>query len=159
LLRDWGVSSYAGRCAARGVANASGETPAELAASATGAATFDLQAGVISGINFEEALRRSQRRTIEVARDMVSGQTRFSSATARIAIAGGEARIEDARAQGPGAIVEATGTIGLITRDWRVKLLATQATELGRPSPDAPRLGFALSGSWMAPLLTATGDD
>jgi AsmA protein len=159
LLQDLGVPSYSGRCALNAELRATGASPAEIAASAKGAATVELQAGAVAGINFEEALRRSQRRPIEVARDMIAGQTKFAEASARVEISGGEARIAEAGAQGPGAIFEASGTIGVISRDWRVKILATQASGLGEASPDSVRLGFTLSGPWNAPTLAAAGED
>jgi AsmA protein len=159
LLQDWGVPSYSGRCALEADLRATGASPAEIAASAKGSANIELQAGVVAGINFEEALRRSQRRPIEIARDMIAGQTKFAEARARVEIADGEARIAEASAQGPGAIFEASGAIGLVARDLRVKILATQASALGAVTADAARLGFILSGPWAAPTLATVGED
>lgn len=159
LLQDWGVNAYSGLCDLDATLSAAGGSPAEIAASANGSAKIELQDGSVAGINFEEALRRSQRRPIEVARDMVVGQTKFASARARVEIGGGEARIAEATAQGPGMIFAASGAIGLVARDWRVKILATQASGLGVVTPDSTRLAFTLSGPWTAPTLATSGED
>ena len=50
----------------------------------SGTVSLDLQPGVIDGVNVEEALRRSQRRPTDVARDMAIGQTTFTRARAQL---------------------------------------------------------------------------
>lgn len=153
LLNDLGVASYSGRGGFQGTLRAEGASPAELVAAARGSVTLDLQDGALAGINFEEALRRGQRRPIDISRDMASGSTKFASARARLEIADGEARIDSASAQGPGAILEASGTIGLVDREWRARIGAMQASTAGAPSTDAARLTISVSGPWAAPTF------
>jgi hypothetical protein len=155
VLNEWGVTAYAGRGGYEGSLRAVGASPAELAASLSGSATFELQAGTLNGVNFEEALRRSVRHPVDFARDMSTGETNFSSARARLEIAGGQAQIIEARMEGPGAIVEVQGAIDIAARAWRARIEAMQASAAGEPSVDAARLTIGLFGPWSAPTMAA----
>jgi AsmA protein len=155
VLSEWGVTAYAGRGGYEGSLHAVGASPAELAASLSGSATFELQDGTINGVNFEEALRRSVRRPVDFARDMSTGETNFSSARARLEIAGGQAQIVEARMEGPGALVEVEGAIDIAARAWRARIEAMQASAVGEPSVDAARLTIGLFGPWSAPTMAA----
>jgi AsmA protein len=156
LLSDCGFKSYSGRGALHTLLKASGDSPAELVTSAQGSATVDLDGGAVAGINFEEALRRSLRRPVDVARDMATGQTKFASAGARLTIADGEARIVEAHTQGPGATLEVQGAIDLKDREWRARIVAMQASAMGAPSVDAAHLTLDFVGPWRAPTLSPT---
>jgi len=155
VLSEWGVTAYAGRGGYEGSLHAIGSSPAEIAASLSGSATFELQAGTINGVNFEQALRRSVRRPVDFARDMSTGETNFSSARGRLEIAGGQAQIVEARMEGPGAIVEAQGAIDIAARAWRARIEAMQASAVGEPSVDAARFTIGLFGPWSAPTMAA----
>jgi AsmA protein len=155
LLSDWGVSAYSGHGAMEAKLHAVGASPAELAASLSGTATLDLQEGAIAGVNFEQALRRSLRRAVDLPRDMAIGQTKFDSARARLEIEDGQARIAEARTDGPGAIISAQGVIDIVAREWRARIHAIQASALGAPSVDAAQLTIALFGPWASPTITA----
>jgi AsmA protein len=154
-LREWGITAYAGRGGYKGSLHAVGASPAELAASLSGSASFELQAGTINGVNFEQALRRSVRRPIDFTRDMSTGDTNFSSARVRLEIAGGQAQIVEARMEAPGAIVEVQGAIDIAARAWRARIEAMQASAVGEPSVDAARLTIGLFGPWSAPTMAA----
>ncbi len=155
LVNDWGSSSYSGRGAIGAKLHASGASALELAASLGGAATLDLQEGAVDGVNFEEALRRSQRRPVDVPRDMAIGQTKFESARVQLEINQGQAKILEAQTDGPGAIISAEGVIDIVAREWRTKVHAMQAGALGAPSVDAARLTLAFSGPWASPTIFA----
>lgn len=155
LLSEWGVAALAGSGGYEATLHAVGASPAELTASLSGSASFELDGGAIVGVNFEQALRRSQRRPVDFVRDMAIGQTNFSSARARLEIADGEAQIVDARLEGPGAIVQVQGAIDIAAREWRARIEAMQTSAVGAPSADAARLSIALSGPWTAPTIAA----
>jgi AsmA protein len=155
LLSEWGASSYTGRGALEAKLHAIGASPAELAASLSGTATLELQEGAIAGVNFEEALRRSLRRPVDIPRDMAIGQTKFDSARAQLEILNGQARIVEAQTDGPGAIISAQGVIDIVAREWRTKIHAIQAGALGAPSVDAAQLTLALFGPWASPTIVA----
>ena len=101
-LSDFGWSGYAGRGGFDFSLRSTGFAPANSVGSLTGTASFDLQAGVINGVSIEEAMRRSLRRPIDVARDLAIGQTTFTRARAQFAVANGKATISGARIEGPG---------------------------------------------------------
>ena len=155
LLGDWGVTSYSGRGKFEATLQASGGSPAQIVASARGGAKIDLESGIVTGLNFEEALRRSQRRPLDLARDLMTGQTKFDSAQARLDVSNGVARIAEARTQGPGASLEVQGAIDFAAREWNARIVATQASGVGAPSIDAARLTISVLGPWAAPILSA----
>jgi len=155
LVSDWGSSSYSGRGAIEAKLHAAGASAVELAASLSGAATLDLQEGAVDGVNFEEALRRSQRRALDVPRDMAIGQTKFASARVQLEIRDGQARILEAQTGGPGAVISAEGAIDIVAREWRTRIHAIQAGAFGAPSVDAARLTLAFVGPWASPTIFA----
>jgi AsmA protein len=155
LVTEWGASAYSGAGGMEAKLHALGASPAELAASLSGTATLELQEGAIAGVNFEEALRRSQRRPVDLSRDMTIGQTKFESARVQLEINDGQARIVEAQTDGPGAIISAEGVIDVVAREWRTKIHAIQAGALGAPSVDAARLTLAFFGPWASPTVVA----
>jgi AsmA protein len=157
-LADFGWTGYHGRGGIELSLRSTGASPADAVASLAGTATIELQAGVIAGVNIEEAMRRSQRRPVDVARDMATGQTTFTRARAQLAIASGKATIADASVEGPGALLAIEGAIDLPARQLNARLVATQADAQGAPSVDAARLTIVFSGPWSAPaVVTAPG--
>ncbi len=154
-LADFGWSGYRGRGGFDVSLRSTGASPAEAVASLSGTASLDLQPGVIDGVSIEEAMRRSMRRPIDVARDMAIGQTAFTSAHAKFAIANGKATISAGRVEGPGAVLAVEGSIDIAAREFHTRLLATQADAQGTPSTDAAQLTIVLSGPWSAPAVAA----
>jgi AsmA protein len=155
LLRPFGVEALSGRASLKVEAAAEGETPEAVVASAHAQANFNAENGAILGLDFEDALRRNQRRPLDIARDLTTGQTPFDSAAAELAIDGGLARIVAARLAGPGVNIESNGEIDLSGCAWRTRFEASQADAQGAPTSDAARLNLELSGSWTHPSLSA----
>jgi AsmA protein len=124
-----------------------------LAHALEGKATIRLAPGVIDGLSFEEALRRSERRPIDVSNDMRMGRTVFSQAAATLAIAGGGAGVVNASLTGPGVNVSLGGSLDILA--WRMWLRATanQTDENGVPMTKGPRLDFDIEGPWSAPSV------
>ena len=120
----------------------------------SGAASLDLQAGVIDGVNIEEAMRRSQRRPIDVARDMAIGQTHFSRGRAQLTVANGAPKITEARIEGPGSTIDIDGVIDIAAATSTGAGGDVQADAQGAPSADAARLTIVLSGPWSAPTVS-----
>jgi AsmA protein len=154
-LADLGWNRYRGRGGLDFSLRSTGFAPADSVASLAGAASLDLQPGVIDGVSIEEAMRRSLRRPIDVARDMAIGQTTFTRARAQFTIANGIAEIGGARVEGPGSVLAIEGAIDIAAREFRTRLVATQADAQGAPSTDAARLTIMLSGPWSAPTVAA----
>ena len=155
LLRPFGVEALSGRASLKVEAAAEGETPEAVVASAHAQANFKAENGAILGLDFEEALRRNQRRPLDIARDLTTGQTPFDSANAELAIDDGRARIVAARLAGPGVNIESNGEIDLSGCAWRTRFEASQADAQGAPTSDAARLNLELSGPWLGPLSAA----
>lgn len=154
-LADFGWSGYRGRGSFDLSLKATGLSPDQAIASLAGTAAIDLQAGLVEGVNVEEAIRRSQRRPIDVDRDITTGQLRFSRARARFIVSGGKAKIVSAQADGPGAALSAQGAFDLAARRLDVRAIATQADAQGATSANAARLTIMLSGPWAAPAVIA----
>src|SRR5262249_51151269 len=127
LLASFGERSFVGEGALKASFHARGRSPAEIVASANGEGSLDVADGALRRLNFEEALRRGQRRLIDVARDMGAGATRFGAAHGRLEISNGEARFVDAATQGPGVALSLTGAIDLAARAWRARVVARQS--------------------------------
>jgi AsmA protein len=154
-LADFGWNGYRGRGSIDVSLRSTGFAPADSVASLAGAASLDLQPGVIDGVSIEEAMRRSLRRPIDVARDMAIGQTRFTRARAQFTVANGVAQIGGARVEGPGSVLAVEGAIDIAAREFHTRVAATQVDAQGAPSADAARLTILLSGPWPAPTVEA----
>ncbi|MGO9741254.1 MAG: AsmA family protein [Roseiarcus sp.] len=156
LTRAFGRQRLSGRASFDLAAEAEGDDAGTIVRTARGEASLKAENGAIEGVGFEEALRRSQRRPLEVARDLAEGDTTFTTAEAKLAIHDGEARVETAQLAGPGAIVDASGVIDLAGCAWGIDVAAAQANSEGAPSPGAVRLELAVDGPWAAPSLSVT---
>jgi AsmA protein len=153
LLSEFGAPEFSGQGSVKASIRARGRSAAEIVATADGEGTLEIGDGALGSVNFEEALRRGQRRPLDVARDMNAGATRFASARGRIEISHGEARFIDAGTQAPGVSLALTGALDLIYRAWRARLEARQTSLDGQPTPDGAHMDFALEGPWGAPVL------
>jgi AsmA protein len=122
--------------------------------SLAGRANATLTAGSIDGVSVEDALRRSQRRAIDVARDLGDGATHFLRGRMRLTIANGAATIDEGHIEGPGSTIDIGGMIDIVNRSWQAQARAVQTDSQGAPSADAARLTIILSGPWSAPNVS-----
>ncbi len=153
LAAEFGARDFAGAGALKVSIRARGLTPADIVASADGEGSIEIADGVLRNVNFEEALRRAQRRLIDVARDMNAGATRVGSARGRIEISDGEARFTNVAGKAPGLSLSLTGAIDLQARAFRAQVTARQSAEDGTATPDGAHVDFALYGPWSGPVL------
>ena len=137
---------------------ASGGELAEAIGTIGGTAEFMVQDGTIAGLNLEEALRRSQHRVIDPARDMAAGDSHFTEARLDLVFNDGLGEIARGRVDSPAAVAEAEGVIDLLHREIRARVSARQVGPEGAPSPDAARLGISIRGPWALPSLTTIPD-
>jgi AsmA protein len=154
LLGDFGLSAASGQGGGEFTLRSAGVSPAALVRGLNGNAEVELTGGAIDGVSFEEALRRSLRRSIDPGSDMRMGQTAFTEAAARLKIADGRAEILSALLKGPGINVTVEGAFDLAMRRIDAKATAVQADGAGIPTPDGPRLVFGVAGPWMAPAVS-----
>ena len=154
-LAGQGTPNFSGHGTLKATLRARGRAPAEIVASADGAGSIEIVDGALLNVNFEEALRRAQRRPVDPARDMNAGATRFAAASGRFEISDGEARFLDAETRAPGVSLILGGAIDLNNRAWRASLQARQSAADGAPAPDGAHIDFKLVGPWDAPSLAA----
>jgi AsmA protein len=154
LMHPFGRKSLSGRVTGEFDFTGAGESPASLVETAHGQLRIDAVDGEIRGVNFEEALRRSQRRSLDLARDLAVGKTMFSKVSAELTIADGAAVFESARLIAPGLCIAGAGRVELAERAWAAAIDARQADSQGDPSAEGASLSLGLNGSWRSPKLS-----
>jgi AsmA protein len=135
-----------------------GASPAAVVAALGGSASLKLDQGAITGINLEEALRRSQRRPIDVARDMRIGGTAFDTLALEFALGQGIAHIVNGELAARGVAADLQGQVDLPAQNWDLHANAMQTDAAGQASKDGARLSFDIEGPWTSPTIRATGD-
>jgi AsmA protein len=153
LFSDFGWSAYSGQGDGQMTFEAAGDNPAAMAQALTGKATVKLAPGVVDGISFEEALRRSERRPIDIFNDMRMGRTVIGGAAAILTIEKGGEGVVKGSMIGPGVHLSLSGTIDVVARRLAARATATQIGGDGLPTPNGPRLDFDMTGPWSAPII------
>jgi AsmA protein len=153
LIADLGSAAYSGQGGAELSLQASGDSPAALAKSLSGDASIKLGAGVIEGLSFEEALRRSERRSINPVTDMRTGRTVFNEAEARATIEKGEAHVRTAAMIGPGVLITMKGGADLVARALATQFIASRADQHGAPDLIGPQINVTITGPWRSPII------
>ena len=125
---DFGWRVPSGQGVARFAVKTSGESPAAAVARLSGSASLEMVQGAIAGVNLEEALRRSQRRPIDVARDMRLGGTAFDRLTVALALDKGVAQVASGEMTSDGVGGKARGG----DRSGRPKLEFARAGDTDR---------------------------
>ncbi len=156
---EFGWSGYHGRGDVEATLKSTGFAASDSILSLSGQASATLKAGAVDGVSVEEAMRRSLRRPVDVARDLANGATRFSLAKVRLSLAGGVATIDEGHIEGPGSAIEVSGTIDIADRTVEARAYAAQSDAQGAPSPDAARLTIMLFGPWSALNVTTSSGD
>jgi AsmA protein len=157
-LADFGRPTATGRGAARFSVETSGVSPAAAVAALTGTAALEAADGGIIGVNLEEALRRSQRRPIDVARDMRLGGTAFDKLAVSLSLDNGRARVERGAMESRGVNAGVEGLVDLVAQQWALRVNAVQTDAAGEESQNAAHLTLDIDGPWFAPTVRAVGD-
>jgi AsmA protein len=152
LCGDFGWGACSGQGGGEFAFEATGDSPAALAHALDGKATIQLATGVVDGLSFEEALRRSEHRPIDVFNDMRMGRTVFTQAAARLTIEKGAGTL-NASMTGPGVSVSLAGSLDVVARQLAARASAIQTGEDGAPAEKAPHLDFEIAGPWSAPAV------
>ncbi len=153
LIADFGGTGYSGQGGGQFSVQASGDSPAALARALHGDASIAFGPGVIDGVSFEEALRRSERRPINLYADMRAGRTVFDEVEARATIENGEAQVRSAAMIGPGVLVTLNGGADLAARRLDAEFIAARADQHGAPDPVGPEIHVTISGPWARPVI------
>ena len=157
-VADFGRSTVTGRGAARFSLETSGVSPAAAVAALSGTAALEAADGGIVGVNLEEALRRSQRRPIDVKRDMRLGGTAFDKLAVSVSLDNGRAEVERGAMTSHGVSAGLQGLIDLVAQAWALRVDAVQTDAAGEESQNAAHLTLDIEGPWRAPTVHATGD-
>ena len=135
-----------------------GASPAAVIAGLGGSASLKVGQGAVTGVNLEEALRRSQRRPIDVARDMRIGGTAFDTLELELALGQGIAHVVNGELAAHGVAANLQGQVDLLAQRWDLHANAIQTDSAGQASKDGARLSFDIEGPWTSPTIRATGD-
>jgi AsmA protein len=157
-LAGLGQPLATGRGGARLAVEASGSSPAAAIAGLSGSASIEAADGAIVDVNLEEALRRSQRRPIDVARDMRLGGTAFDKLAVSFALYHGQARVERGEITSRGMAADLEGLVDLAAEKWDLRLSAVQTDAAGEESQNAAHLTLDIDGPWSAPSIRAIGE-
>jgi len=155
---DFGWPAVTGQGTLEFSLETTGRSPVAAVAGLSGSASLRLEQGAVSGINLEEALRRSQRRPIDVARDMRIGGTAFDTLALEVALGRGIVHVVNGELGAHGVAVNLQGQIDLPAQAWDLRANATQVGAAGQESPEAAHLSFDIGGPWSAPTIRVTGD-
>jgi AsmA protein len=153
-----GLAALTGKGDADFAVETSGRSAAELIAGLRGKASLALAEGAISGVNLEEALRRSQRRPLDVTKDMRSGGSTFERITIDLLVGDGVAHVVKGALLARGLKADLQGDVDLGDREWNLRLNVAQAEASGAPSPDAARLSLDIDGPWSNPTVQPAGE-
>jgi AsmA protein len=148
LVAEFGSGAYSGQGGGEFAVQSVGDSPAALAKALAGDASIKLGAGVLEGLSFEEAMRRSERRPINLFADMRTGRTVFNEAEVRATIENGEARVSSAAMTGPGLFVTMRGHADFVGRDLATQFTAQRADEHGVIDLAGPQINVTVSGPW-----------
>jgi AsmA protein len=154
---DYGGRALTGKGSVSFAIRTAGASPAAAVSGLAGAAKLSIEQGSVIGVNLEQALRRSQRRHFDVARDLRVGETAFTRLLLELGLSDGVAHVTTGELVADGLDAELQGEIDLPAQMSKLRLNVTQTGESG----DGRRLGFDIEGPWSKPdirLIEATPD-
>jgi len=154
-LSDFGWPAPTGKGRAEFAVETAGLSPASAVAELGGSATLKLQQGGVEGVNLEQALRRSQRRPLDLTRDMRVGATAFNRLSLEFALDKGVAHLVNSDLVAEGVVADLQGVIDLAAQSWKLRVNAKQADATGEESPDAAHLSLEIEGPWSQPTIRA----
>lgn len=154
---DFGWPAITGKGTAAFAIHTAGRSPASAASEIGGSARLKLEQGAVAGVNLEQLLRRSQRRPIDIARDMRIGETPFDRLSLELALGEGVAHVVNGDLLAPGVAADLQGAIDLAARSWSLRLNAAQTDAAGAESKDSAHLSLDIEGPWSQPAIAASG--
>jgi len=155
IAADIGWSAPTGQGTAQFAVSTHGPSPAAAVSRLKGSAAATWAGGAASGINLEEALRRSQRRPIDWTRELRPGQTAFDRLAIELKIADGVAHVAHAELASHALTAGLNGAIDLAARDVALRVEATQTGAQASEAGGGARLSIDVSGPWSQPTFKA----
>ena len=158
VFSDLGWPAPSGKGTASFEIQTAGTSPAAAAVGLSGSAKLELEQGGVAGVNLEQALRRSQRRAVDVERDLRVGDTAFDRLSLDLALDNGVAHVVNGDLVAQGVAADLRGSIDLAAQSWNLRLNAAQTDAKGEESSDAAHLSLDIRGPWSDPTLRAATD-
>lgn len=154
LLWDlWGRSALAGAATGSFILGGSGESFSQIVRTLDGRGQIQINNGQIAGVDFEQVLRRIEKRPLTGTLELRGGSTAFDTVTANMRVSRGVAAIEDGVMIGKGARIDFAGQAQMGDRTLKVEAAATQADVNGAARKEAPQFQFNIAGPWESPSL------
>lgn len=149
LLSDaFGKEAIGGALDSSLVLDARGGTVADMLHSLNGHLTLSLTDGEITGVDFDRALRRFEKRPLASAQDIRSGSSALTKGSATVLIENGVGSLEDGSAYGPGFALAFTGAANLGERTLALKAAAREADAAGKPREKGLQIAIDATGPW-----------
>ncbi|HTR13367.1 MAG TPA: AsmA-like C-terminal region-containing protein [Roseiarcus sp.] len=155
ILADKGWPAPTGQGTAELAVSTRGPSPAAAVAGLKGSAAFTWLGGAAPGVNLEEALRRSQRRSIDWTRELRPGQTAFDRLSLDLTIGDGVVHVARGELASHALTANIEGAIKLASRELDLRVNAAQTSGAGGQPKDVPRLSLNIEGPWSSPTFRA----
>ncbi len=149
LLSDaFGKEAIGGALDSSLVLDSRGGTVADMLRSLNGRLTLSLADGEITGVDFDRALRRFEKRPLASAQDIRSGSSALTKGSATLLIENGVGSLEDGAAYGPGFALAFGGSANLSERSLALKAAAREADASGKPREKGLQIAVDVTGPW-----------
>lgn len=149
LLWDaFGTQTLGGALDSSLTLDASGGAVADMMHSLNGRFSAALSDGEITGVDFERALRRFEKRPLSSAQAARSGSSVLQSARLNLLVENGVGALSDGAAYGPGFALRFEGSANLAERILALKAAAQEADAAGKPRDKGLQIAFDLTGGW-----------
>ena len=140
----------------------SGKTPNQIMREFAGNASLVITRGAVVGVNFEQVLRRLERKPLSYFADLRGGRTPFERIAAKARFTEGSVMLEEIEIDSSLLRVTLSGVASIARRDLELRGVAS----LVRPatvSTSAPTkvfdLPFLLQGPWESPFFLPDADE
>ncbi len=140
----------------------SGKTPNEIMREFAGNASLVITRGAVIGINFEQVLRRLERKPLSNFSDLRGGRTPFERIAAKARFTEGSVMLEEIQIESSLLRVTLSGAASIARRDLELRGVAslvrpaTASTGTGTKVFDLP---FLLQGPWESPFFLPDADE
>jgi AsmA protein len=149
-----GIRRLEGKGTLNFVLEGAGPSVYAMARSLSGQATLTAANGSLNGINVEQVLRRLEHKPLSGSADFSGGRTSFDRLLAKLSIAQGKAKIEEAQLDSSFMRVMLVGEASIAHRDLDLKGTASLVQPAAADNAMQPfDLPFIVQGSWDKPFL------
>lgn len=138
----------------------SGKTPNEFMREFSGNASLVITRGAVIGVNFEQVLRRLERKPLSSFADLRGGRTPFERIAAKARFTEGSVMLEEIQIESSLLRVTLSGAASIARRDLELRgvasLVRPATATVGAKVFDLP---FLLQGPWESPFFLPDADE